>query len=846
MASINGNVGLVILAGVSNAGEKALAPSGTINDAGEKNRDYGYWRGNYYKEIKSKFSEAGGRFLPLEGSGVYGGSPVVNIPGSGTASEGDDCSAKEGSWQWTGSSCSGGTCMGSETTKTDCTACGGTWSGSWRELTSECQAAAGCDTVAPTSDGEDDSDTDAGTCVGSSTTIQYTATGGHAQWYEGGALRCEVGRDAIPARALYISKDAHLNLGSGVNLCGDYTAYAKILPSGEPTNSIFMSQHKEDPANIIMGCDYDGRYYIRSDQSVSGVNTARYARTLNRFDSYRFPTHVIGKYDEGQLRIYVNGSLEGSSGSFSRDTSSCAHTEVMVGKKQRPFLEQGFRGWFDELAVMGSGLKDKDIKNFYNSIYRLGNFVEELGAPTGGAFDGQAFGGSDDFWPTTETGTGAFDALDTEYIEFSVESGVDGTKAKGGAFALYNYNKASGDCGSLVRTPTKNAVSSVLSFDLVNPPTNFFQLTGLTVEAWVENSTNHPSGADIYASITNKTATVASGLNVNWAGGYKYVPSGGKTKLTFSADMPDVIYGKDGVSFFNAFANHKLNFTVVYPKADFPYDGEFKIYSTRVKYSSFETFNSLSLNGPNLFTRGTSVTAINSDMRLFLDADVAAASMNLFVKKTSDSSLGDTGHGFVTAGASVITNRTMNLFTKGGMDATAMNLYAKVDNFTPVRITTDLYTLGATVSQPFLSNTRDLFILGPPGRGTPSGTMILAMPNVGIGTINNRRLLYTEGTKPTATLNLFAQQSTTAINKSIKLFIDSPIRQNASGIMNLYLNQRDLAGIGSVAGLPAITTNDNMNLFTTGLVRPSGTMNLSIPNTIASPSGILNIIITGA
>ena len=233
-------------------------------------------------------------------------------------------------------------------------------------------------------------------------------------------------------------------------------------------------------------------------------------------------------------------------------------------------------------------------------------------------------------------------------------------------------------------------------------------------------------------------------------------------------------------------------------------------------------------------------------MRLFLDADVAAASMNLFVKKTSDSSLGDTGHGFVTAGASVITNRTMNLFTKGGMDATAMNLYAKVDNFTPVRITTDLYTLGATVSQPFLSNTRDLFILGPPGRGTPSGTMILAMPNVGIGTINNRRLLYTEGTKPTATLNLFAQQSTTAINKSIKLFIDSPIRQNASGIMNLYLNQRDLAGIGSVAGLPAITTNDNMNLFTTGLVRPSGTMNLSIPNTIASPSGILNIIITGA
>ena len=103
----------------------------------------------------------------------------------------------------------------------------------------------------------------------------------------------------------------------------------------------------------------------------------------------------------------------------------------------------------------------------------------------GGAFDGQAFGGASNFWATNELGTGAFDALDTEYAQLTIESGVDNTDVKGGAFALYNYNKSSGDCTGLVRTATKNAVSSVLSFRLADPPVNFFQLTGLSVDVWV-------------------------------------------------------------------------------------------------------------------------------------------------------------------------------------------------------------------------------------------------------------------------------------------------------------------------------------------------------------------------
>ena len=715
-----------------------------------------------------------------------------------------------------------------------------------------------------------------------------------------------------------------------------------------------MSQHKENPANLILGCDYDGRYYVRADENVSGVNTARYAKSASRFDSYRFPVHVIAKYDESELKIYINGDLSGQSGSFSRDTSSCSHTSLMVGKKHVPYLERGFRGWYDELAVMGSGLKDKDIKNFYSSIYKLGNFVEELGNPTskatatitfsgaatvdeqitiidsaglsktytakgsttaaslqfintgataaaaalktcidhanghngsitvvndgggrlhltqgtvgsagnttitenltnvavsnftggyGGAFDGQAFGGANNNWPTLETGTGAFDALDTEYVQLTIESGVDGTNTKGGAFALYNYNKASGDCSGLVRTPTKNAVSSVLSFELVDPPQNFYQLTGLSVEAWVENSSNHPSGANIYASITDSTAV--SGFNVDWRGGYKYIPSGEKRKVTFTASMADEIYGNNRVSFLNRLKKHNLNFTIEYPKADFPYDAEFKIYSTRVKYSSFETFNKLDTAlGPPLFTRGSSVTAINSDMRLFLDADTAAGSMNLFLKRQQSSSLGETGHGFIMASGSVITNRTMNLFARGGEYVVNMPLYLKTHQFNAMSKNMDLFTHGAIVSHPYLRANTDLYLKGPAGQGSPSGTMILAMPKVGIGSINARRLLFTEGTKPAASIDLFIKQFTQA-TKFIPLITQADVRQNASGIMNLYVNQRDLAGIGSVVGTPGITTNDNMNLFTTGLARPSGTMNLSMPSTIAKPSGTLETIITG-
>ena len=1037
MATINNNVGLVILAGVSHVGEKSLAPSGTLRD-GEMDREMGYWKGNYYKATKNKFSDAQGQFFTLEGSGVSGGSPVIILPGSGIVqAEDDECSSHNSNWEWSDPP------------------------GEWGEITGgACELFEGCQGTEPISDttGYADGVTEFGGCIPSYTAIQYTLRGGYARWEEAGELKCKVGKNYIPQRSLYISKDAYFNIGSGIGICQDYTVYAKILPSGEPTDSLIIAQHKNDPANLILGCDYDGRYYLRSDGDVNGVNTAYYAKSSKRFDSYHFPVHLIGTYGTrgtgtgSTLRIYVNGNLEGESESFVRDTSSCRHTSALMGKRNVPYLERGFRGWIDEIAIMGSGLSSPAIKKFYDSIYRLGNFVEELGNPGAkatatitfvgnnvvvtdttitiidsagvsitytakgsadfgenefaasyetaagaavslrlailhadghngsiavvddgggrlhltqgtvgsvgnttitsnltdvvvssfasggaGAFDGQAFGGANNNWPTHELGIGAFNALDTEHAQLTIESGVDNTKVKGGAFALYNYNKSSGDCTGLVRTATKNAVSSVLTFKLVDPPTNFFQLTGLSVDVWVENSTNHPSGADLYASISDSSLGFPSGNNVNWNAGYKYVPSGGTQKLTFSASMDEEIYGKTSASFRPSFSSHNLNFTVVYPKADYPYDAEFKIYSTRVKYSSFEIFSSknTSLSGPRLFTKGTIALPASGNMPLFLDADTAAGSMNLFLQRETSSGLGETGAALMIGDGSVVlkddhravatitftgpastdqtitiidgngisitytakgsadygenefatvyetaaksaeelklaiehanghngtiivaddgagkltliqqvvglsgnttitenlTNvtavsftggqvpqRQMNLFTKGGTLDTNMRLYVRTPEVRyMINPNFQLFVHGAIVSYPYLFGKTDLYISGPRGAGTPNANMILAMPNVGIGRKSNRRLLFVEGRQPTASLNLFIHEGTQIVSNSIPFFMPVPQERSFSRNMNLYLNQRDLAGVGKVIGLPGVTTNDNMNLFVYG------------------------------
>jgi hypothetical protein len=93
--------------------------------------------------------------------------------------------------------------------------------------------------------------------------------------------------------------------------------------------------------------------------------------------------------------------------------------------------------------------------------------------------------------------------------------------------------------------------------------------------------------------------------------------------------------------------------------------------------------------------------------------------------------------------------------------------------------------------------------------------MNLAFPNVGAGKIADKRLLYVEGRKPTAILNLSLQAPTYSTNTR-KLYILGPSQIKSSGIMNLFLKRHGVDAFGRMVAVPTVVTDDNMNLFAEG------------------------------
>ena len=97
-----------------------------------------------------------------------------------------------------------------------------------------------------------------------------TVTGGVGEWFKAGELRSRYGDAGIQERSVYLTKGGYIDAGSGINLTAGYTVYAKLTPSGDMSGSVLVGQHKKDPASMVLGCDYDARFYVRSDTSVSG------------------------------------------------------------------------------------------------------------------------------------------------------------------------------------------------------------------------------------------------------------------------------------------------------------------------------------------------------------------------------------------------------------------------------------------------------------------------------------------------------------------------------------------------------------------------------------------------
>ena len=819
MTASNDNRGLVIRCGIDWAGEGSVSPSGNVR-GGRHGREFGYWRGSTAKSFQDKFTV----FMPVEGSGVYAGQPVVSIPGSGLNTS-DGCSAFDSTWEWIDSG------SGPE----------------WVELTSACSAQEGCTGTPPTEDGETDGtsgETEAGGCTGGSTSSRYEVTGGSSSWTKGGALN-SLSPNVPDQRTIYLSRNANINLGSGVCTGKEFTAYAKILPSGDPSDSVIFARHKFDPAQFVLGCDYDGHYYIRSDAEVSGINTPYYARSVKRFDSFNRPTHIVGTYcnSSSSLKIYVNGKLEGTSEPFARDTRNAANTDILFGKKPSPFTERGFRGWVDEFGVACSCVLPSEINDYYNSHFNLAKFIEEAVPPTGGSIHGQQF-------------NTAFDASDEDYISFVIESGVNGEKTtKGGAYEMWPQ--------------LGNAVSSTLSFSLKELPEKFWQLASVKVDMWVENNTTNASGVNLFASMD--TIDKTAGQSIKWEPDMIYLPSGGKELITFSGALPHY-YTQDGsISFRPAFQNHKLNLTVAYPDSTTLYDADFKIYSTKVRFERYDRFHSLNtttgkdgngfditdnegyITGADttprdlkLFVQGGEFAKASGILPMFTGGDTVVQSLDLIMNHEPVSGLGNTGFGTLAGNAGVTTVGDWSMFIRGGMYDIRLPLYLQTAEWNPTNQTLPLHTRGDTDVFPYAANSLNLFLKEVvAGSGFINSSMNIAMPKVGNASLADRRLLYIRGDfNKTLPLFISVNEKTT---QNISLYTLAPSQQSASGIMNLYLDNPlpELYTTSKVKSIPSVLTNNNLSLNVSGIGSPSGILRLNIPNVLGSGTTSTHLYIGG-
>ncbi len=893
MATINNNIGFSMLAGVEHVGTKSIAPSGF-------NQEYGYWRGNKHRTvIENKFNQL---YMAFEGSGVTGGA---------------------------------------------------TYPLTWNNA------------------GE---------------TVPIFTTAGAAynsSVNKAGSLSATMGNNAIQERSVFLGKHPFM-IASGITTEPYFSAYAKVLPSGNMADTVIMGQHNADPAQFILGCDGDGKFYVRSDGVVSGVNIPYYAKSSKNFADYDYPVHIVGTYASGDgfLKLYVNGDLESQSASFTRDITDNSDTHVYIGKRQFAFDQRPFTGWYDELGVGNVSMKQSDVKDLYYSTFGLSRFIRDeiredgdagsgtiskcgcttlptsvqaeitgITLPEGGTdkgavgekitltYDAAATytdsagpttytgiwdsgtaslscggtvrlrlycGASSNFYmahdfsfmsvgeeqsgsqvcsplniafalagvtsggggccsddaaaeiavtvtgsPTPQSFSGAgfgagFLATDETYIHFVVESGVLSSD-RGKSLRSQSMGKTVGGAydKTLWGTVAEHAISSQITFDLEPSYGNFHQLTDISVEVLAEHLTNHPSGAKLSVSIDKKSA----GPNeLNWYPLGVMVPSGSLQKLTFTKDLDETVYRLDSRSFKEEFDDHQLRLTVYYPQSDEPYDGEFKIYSTRVNYGSFSRIDTAVSTEPTLFTKGGSLVSASGNMPLFVNADIAAGSLELFMDATLPQLLGGS---VMSADASVITNKDISLFTQGGMITleTPMYILGSTEGktgFVEAFGSIGLETKGGRHVFPHAQATTSLFIKDVvSGSGLVSDSMNLFLkPAPSILTSGTMNMSVRGDFNKTIPLFLKGAEASTA---TATLMLEGAEQYSTSGTMNLVIKQADplFLGTSQLSSNAGVVTNNNTSLHISGLGFPSGTIPLSMPNTIGKPNNSTTLNIEG-
>jgi len=797
MASQTGNMGLVIHAKVAYVGENTILPSGTFRDQ-EHNREYGFWRGSRMKPLRNNLA----LHVDFDGSGVSGSNIVVPaVVGSGYTVGGGDiadgCAAyTPGLFTWGGSS----------------------WS---QTGTNACDYQAGCDSIEPSSSGSSPGETQIGTCESTGGTAGGTSqvtSAGSARWYKAGALDADLGIDAPQQRSVFLGSDGFINFGSGVTSQNqEFTVLATVIPSGNPSDVTIVSSHEKDPAQFVLGVDGLGRYYVRSDAYEEKKYVPKFAKSVKSVREYDFPTMVVGTFESGALRLYINGKNEGFSDSFERSTKDYQVSQLMLGKSDLVVDNSNFVGWVEEFGYAPTGWKPKDVKDYYDSVFNLGEFIREDAPPTSGAFTAEEFDGP------------SFYAFDSDYIEFVAKSG-EGAYDQG-AWKQHEY-----------------AISSDILFTLQNIRPNLFSLTNnITVEAWVENNTTHSSGVNLYAEINNY-GFEDSKSSVNWySDSYVYLPSGGKTKVTFTGTVPessDVI----GSSYRDHLQRNKLKLTVHYPEQNDPHDTEFRIYSTKIKYESFETFNHANTSNFTFMTEGGSYTSHNETMPLFMDVALATQTMPLMLNPEPATSLGNTGGSSFSGIGSILQNKTMPLFISAGSISSHLNLFLDVGSFTTEDATMSLFTQGGELVMPYLRNTIPLYMEGDQARGLLNSDLFLSIPNVGAASIAATKTLFMAGKNFNTNMPLVTFGPDTTFSDQY-LYLKAPDNSTHNEErFTLYLKQRkDFSGSSSMGGTGSVLINSDsdLRLYMSGLVRSSGTMPLFMPSGVGTITNNLPLNIRG-
>ena len=860
------SIGLVIFGNVEFAGSRSTIPSGI-------NRTYGYWRGSDDKPLLNKFNQL---WVPLEGTGNGGGgkrrpeimtvSPSASASTSASGSDDSTCSAGTTDYEWTEDPYSGG---------------------EWILTGVNCPDPSCTQGAAPSRDGYYNGEIYYSPCSGSSESDEYgTSTFdtlikgpsgvgtniGSAEWERAGELIDQIGKEAIKERCLKLSGRAYYGLGSGANVSGGgYSAYAKILPSGDVSNSVILSQHREDPALFVMGCDNDGSYYIRSDKKVGDDFTPVYARSEKRFDEYKYPAQVIGVFASGdsKLKIYVNGSKEGESEVFTRSVERSANTQIILGKSESPISEGNFQGWIEELGVSSDSFEEEEIKNFHDSTFKITDYVFNTEAEPTGI---RGFSG-------TEFGDKGIAAKNTSYVEFLVASGAMNrynpwftTPAPyGGVFDADLWKQ--GNFG----------VSSVLNFDLNNLPNRLHQITDVSVDMWVENNTSNRDGVNISARLIHKDIkSTTNRENLNWYSHKVNLPSGIPKLISLTGVMPNETKRrirnvfKDGDLPIKDYINdHELELVVHYPPQTHPFDASLRIYSTKMNFEGFDSLakyntkdglietniakghSTFDIDGNfvsfasgdkslTLYSAGTSAVATTGTMNLFVNTTTADQALNLVINQDPVTDMGNTATGSLSANAAIaMSGRTMNLFTKAGSISSDLVLFLKQDEpIFAASPTIPLNVAGSILSFPRAENNTSLFTFSFVDQGSQSGILNLAMPNVGNGSVNADQILFVEGKKPIAQIPLYLETNK-SITHSIPLFVLAPPVYSPSGTLNMFIKQKDFYGNSLINAIPTILGTGNIPLSVTGHSYPSGILEFAMPEVFGSGTNTTTLNIKG-